>query len=194
MYGILPEYIKIFQDPYENSSCCVIMQDTNSEYFQIATGVRQCCILSPFLFLMVIDVIMEKTVDNCRQMLCWQQHVQSQSQLMQWPCSVCKTNISCKGYSFKCNNCQLLVHKKCSGIITREYTNKWACPECICKPCHQLLADLDFADDIALLAESRDGLQQLTDQMSCVPSWLGLWMSNEKTKVMSLCQTEENQS
>jgi len=117
VYGIPPEYIKIFQDLYENSSCCIKMQDTNNKYFQIATGARQGCILSPFLFLMVIDFIMKKAVDNCRQGLCWQQHAQSQSQLMQWPCSVCKTNSSRKGYSFKCNNCQLWVHKKCSGII-----------------------------------------------------------------------------
>ena len=194
VYGIPPKYIKIFQDIYKNSSCCIKMQDTNSEYFQIATRVRQGCILSPFLFLIVIDFIMKKAVDNCRQGLRWQQHAQSQSQLIQWPCSVCKTNISRKGYSFKCNNCQLWVHKKCSGIINREYTNKWACPECIRKPCHQLLADLDFADDIALLAESREGLQELTDQMSHVANKLGLRMSNKKTKVMSLCQTEESQS
>ena len=86
------------------------------------------------------------------------------------------------------------MHKKCSGIINREYANKWACPECIRKPCHQLLADLDFADDIALLAESREGLQELTDQMNHVANKLGLRMSNKKTKVMSLCQTEESQS
>ena len=137
---------------------------------------------------------MKKAVNNCKQGLRWQQHAQSHSQLIQWPCSVCKTNISRKGYSLKCNNCQLWVHKKCSGITNREYANMWACPECIRKPCHQLLADLDCADNIALLAESREGLEQLTNQMSCVANKLGLRMSNENTRVVSLCQTEENQS
>ena len=32
--------------------------------FDILTGVRQGCILSPFLFLLVIDFIMKKTIKD----------------------------------------------------------------------------------------------------------------------------------
>ena len=74
------------------------------------------------------------------------------------------------------------MHGKCSGITKREYTRDWNCPKCIHEPQHELLTDLDFVDDIALLAESREGIQQLTNDVAGLASKLGLKMSHEKTK------------
>ena len=170
------------------------MQEGNTEYFQIETGVRKGCILSPFLFLLVIDFIMKATVDKSRYGLRWHELDQQQQQHRRWPCLVCTMNINRKDYSFKCNNCQQLVQGKCSGITRREYTRDWTCPKCIREPQHELLTDLDFADDTALVAESREGIQQLTNDVACLASKLRLRMSHEKTKVMSLCSAESNQT
>jgi hypothetical protein len=39
--------------------------------FDIVTGVRQGCIISPFLFLLVIDFIMKKTTSDDRHGIKW---------------------------------------------------------------------------------------------------------------------------
>jgi len=58
---------KLFLKNYTNSSCYVKLEEGNTEYFEIETGVRQGCILSPFLFLLVVDFIMRKGVGNLKQ-------------------------------------------------------------------------------------------------------------------------------
>ena len=42
-----------------------------SEKFEVTTGVRQGCLLSPFLFLMVIDSIMKTTTKGRKNGIQW---------------------------------------------------------------------------------------------------------------------------
>ena len=51
-YDIPQQYINIFKKLYLNSSCCVRTDNGTTNFFNIETGVRQGCILSPFLFLL----------------------------------------------------------------------------------------------------------------------------------------------
>jgi len=48
------------------------------------------------------------------------------------------------------------------------------------------LADLDFADDIALLSNTRDALQDITTGLPNKGMKLGLRISAEKTKAMTV--------
>jgi len=54
-YGIVDSIIDIVKCLYANSRCSVRTEGELGEWFQIVTGVRQGCILSPLLFLLVID-------------------------------------------------------------------------------------------------------------------------------------------
>ena len=56
---------------YLNSSCCIKTENGNSEFFNIETGARQGCILSPFLFLLVIDFILKNAIDNTEHGIEW---------------------------------------------------------------------------------------------------------------------------
>jgi hypothetical protein len=49
------------------------------------------------------------------------------------------------------------------------------------------LADLEYADDIALLASSEPEMQSLLDHLANAAEKIGLEISSEKTKVMSCC-------
>lgn len=60
-YGIPEKYITLKQKTYEKCTCRVIHNGVLSELFEKLTGVRQGCLLSPFLFLLVIDWIMRRT-------------------------------------------------------------------------------------------------------------------------------------
>ena len=61
-YGIPTKIINLFKCFYNNFECSVILGNAISESFNIKSGVRQGCILSPILFLMTIDWIQRKTI------------------------------------------------------------------------------------------------------------------------------------
>jgi len=56
-YGIPPKIISVIKLLYEGFSCQVIHSGTMTAPFPVTTGVRQGCLLSPLLFLIVIDWI-----------------------------------------------------------------------------------------------------------------------------------------
>ena len=99
------------------------------DWFEIITGVRQGCLLSPLLFIIVMDWILKQAVDN--------------------------------------DNC---------GIHWLE---------------GHRLADLDFADDIALFDETWRGMQQLTNKIEEVACKVGLYMNTGKTKLTKVGTFEE---
>jgi hypothetical protein len=122
LYGIPQRFINVFQSLYDDSRCCVKTESGATDFFRIDTGVRQGCILSPFLFLLVVDFVMR---DATRE-----QQV---------------------------------------GIPWTDQTR---------------LTDLDFADDIALLADSYPALQALTTSLEDAAAKVGLRISTEKSKTM----------
>ena len=48
------------------------------------------------------------------------------------------------------------------------------------------LTDLDFADDIALLAENKPTLQEMTRRLESEAGKIGLRSNNKKTKIMTI--------
>ena len=56
-YGIPEKFITIIQKTYEGMSCRVVHCAPRqlSTGFEVCTGVRQGCLLSPFMFLLAID-------------------------------------------------------------------------------------------------------------------------------------------
>ncbi|KAK1795740.1 hypothetical protein P4O66_001223 [Electrophorus voltai] len=95
-----------------SSSCCVRTNDGYTDFFNIETGVKQGCILSPVLFLLAVDYVMKKVM--------------------------------------------------MSPVTGIPWTNG------------SHLTDLDFADDIALLVNTKPALQSMT---TCLEG-------EDKTKVM----------
>ena len=67
LYGIPPKFIAMFKNLYQNSKCCIKTKYGNTEFFDIVSGVRQGCLLSPLLFSLAIDYVMRQTVNkhNC---------------------------------------------------------------------------------------------------------------------------------
>ena len=57
--GIPPKLIKILKCSYKEMSCRIIHGGNLSDGFKVKTGVKQGCLLSPFLFLLAIDWIMK---------------------------------------------------------------------------------------------------------------------------------------
>ena len=60
-YGVPPKTVSLIEKFYNHFECSVILINGSSEWFPLKFGVIQGCILSPILFLVVIDWVMRKT-------------------------------------------------------------------------------------------------------------------------------------
>ena len=63
--------ISLIQKTYAKYSCRVIHNGVLSELFEMLTGVRQGCLLSPFFYLLVIDWIMRRTTEKHQHGIQW---------------------------------------------------------------------------------------------------------------------------
>nr|KAG5699212.1 hypothetical protein BaRGS_012733 [Batillaria attramentaria] len=70
-YGVPGKIISLIRCTYQDMSCRIAHAGQLSESFEVKTGVRQGCLLSPFLFLLVIDGIMKTTTAGRKNGIQW---------------------------------------------------------------------------------------------------------------------------
>ena len=70
-YGIPPVFMNLIQQLYDNATCQVIHNGKLTEPFDVKTGVRQGCLLSPMIFLMVVDWVMRETTKDGKTGVQW---------------------------------------------------------------------------------------------------------------------------
>ena len=70
-YGVPEKLVSLIRCTYQGMSCRVSHSGQLSEDFEVKTGVRQGCLLSPFLFLLVIDWIMKSSTAGRRNGIQW---------------------------------------------------------------------------------------------------------------------------
>ena len=70
-HGVPTKLLNIIENSYCGMTCRVIHDGQLTEQFQIKTGVRQGCLLSPFLFLLAIDWIMRTTTEQRKNGIRW---------------------------------------------------------------------------------------------------------------------------
>ena len=70
-YGFPDKVVNILKDMYAGNQCCVRHDGQQSEWFKVKTGVRQGCVISPSLFLVVIDWVMRKATGDKPRGLSW---------------------------------------------------------------------------------------------------------------------------
>ena len=121
--GIPNKYVSVIKETYQGMTCRILHGDDMSESFNVQTGVRQECLLSPFLFLLAIDWVMRETT-NDRNGIQWTLFDQ--------------------------------------------------------------LDDLDFADDLALLAHNHEQMQAKTTALQTTASKIDLKINTDKAKVMRI--------
>ena len=69
--GIPAKMVNLIRNSYGGMSCRVIHGGQLTDSFQVRTGVRQGCLLSPFLFLLAIDWIMKTSTSERRNGIQW---------------------------------------------------------------------------------------------------------------------------
>jgi len=123
-YGIPQKLIQMVKTMCEDFQCSVIVDNETTDWFPVITGVKQGCCMSGFLFLLVIDWVMRRTVEGERNGIRW------------------------------------------------DFMN--------------MLEDLDFADDIALLSATMNHLQHKTKRLEDNAAKVGLKLNGQKCKAMKV--------
>jgi hypothetical protein len=121
IFGIPDKIIKLIQEMYKNYTCQVEHNGKLSEPIMAKAGVKQGCLLSPILFLMVLDIMMTKAINR--------------KKCIQW------------------------------GLYDR-------------------LEDLDFADDICLLAQSFKDMEAKLNDLKVEAQNIVMKINSQKTKEM----------
>ena len=75
-YGIPAKLTNIIRNTYKGMECRVLHEGQLTEPFKVTTGVRQGCLLSPFLFLLAVDWIMTNATKGKRNGIQWTPFVQ----------------------------------------------------------------------------------------------------------------------
>ena len=69
--NISPKLIRLIKAQYDGFKCKVLYNGQLSEVFHSVSGVRQGCLLSPMLFLIVLDDVMTKAIDKTTRGINW---------------------------------------------------------------------------------------------------------------------------
>ena len=70
-YGVPTTLVNMINNSYEGMSCRVIQDGQLTKNFEISTGVRRGCLLSPFLFILAINWIMKTETKGKRNGIQW---------------------------------------------------------------------------------------------------------------------------
>jgi len=85
--GLSSKFINIIKEGYEDFSCTVLHEGQLSDSIKTSTGVRQGCLLSPLLFMMVMDGVLRRALDGKKRGLTWR--VQESFEDMEYADDVC---------------------------------------------------------------------------------------------------------
>jgi hypothetical protein len=61
-YGIPKKFLNLIRCTYDDFKCKILHEGKYTDYIENTNGVRQGCILSPIIFLLVLDNVMRKTL------------------------------------------------------------------------------------------------------------------------------------
>jgi hypothetical protein len=68
--GLPNKFIKLIQEGYNQFSCRVLHNSQLTTPFETNSGVRQGCLLSPLLFLVVLDKVLRASLDGKARGIC----------------------------------------------------------------------------------------------------------------------------
>ncbi|VDO90786.1 unnamed protein product [Schistosoma margrebowiei] len=76
LYGVPQKIVNIIQSSYDGLHCKIVHGGQLTNLFEVKTGVKQGCLLSLFLFLLVIDWIMKTSTSEGKHGIQWTSRMQ----------------------------------------------------------------------------------------------------------------------
>ncbi|VDP74166.1 unnamed protein product [Schistosoma curassoni] len=75
-YSVPQNIVNIIQKPCDRLNCEIVHEGELTKSFEVKTGIRQGCLLSPFLFLLVIDWMMKTSTSEGKHEIQWTSRMQ----------------------------------------------------------------------------------------------------------------------
>ncbi|VDO94186.1 unnamed protein product [Schistosoma margrebowiei] len=75
-YGVPQKIVNIIRNSYDGLHCNIVHGGQLTKSFEVKDGVRQGCLLPPFLFLLVIDWIMKTSTSEGKRGIQWTSRMQ----------------------------------------------------------------------------------------------------------------------
>ncbi|VDP55115.1 unnamed protein product [Schistosoma margrebowiei] len=75
-YGVPQKTVYIIRNSYDGLNCKIVHGGQLTKSFEVKISVRQSCLLSPFLFLLVIDWIMKTSTSEGKRGIQWTSRMQ----------------------------------------------------------------------------------------------------------------------
>ncbi|CAH8613024.1 unnamed protein product [Schistosoma curassoni] len=75
-YSVPQKIVNVIQNSYDGLNCKIVHGGQLTKSFEVKTGVRQGCLLSPFLFLLVTDWIMKTSTSEGKHGIQWTSRMQ----------------------------------------------------------------------------------------------------------------------
>ena len=142
-YGVPHQLVDIIQPLYTGTWCQVRTGDGTSEAFEVRSGVRQGCVLSPLLFNCFMDRILKEMTKTL-------------------------------GGGFH-------IEYATGGGLFLSYRDKASASSCV--------QDALYADDVTLIAETRNELQHMITTLDKACERWGMHINGEKTKILTVGET-----
>ena len=70
-YGIPQKLVTLVDKMYDGTTCRILNEGQLTDSFQIKTGVKQGCLLSPFLFILALDWLLKEVTRGKRNGIQW---------------------------------------------------------------------------------------------------------------------------
>jgi hypothetical protein len=70
-YAIPKKLLSLIRCPYDDLKYKILHEGKLTDYIEITNGVKQGCILSPIIFLLVLDNVMRKALGNTKMGIQW---------------------------------------------------------------------------------------------------------------------------
>lgn len=65
-YGISIKLVDMVKSMYKNCRCAFIDKTSHLDWLEVLSGAKQGCVMSGFIFLMIIDWVMKRTEENSK--------------------------------------------------------------------------------------------------------------------------------
>jgi hypothetical protein len=69
--GLLKKFVNIIKELYNDFECCVLDKGQLSDPFTMVSRVRQGCLLSAIIFLIVLTEVLRRSLDGRRRGILW---------------------------------------------------------------------------------------------------------------------------
>ena len=92
--GLPSKFINIIKEGYEDFCCRVLHEGELSDSIKTSSGVRQGCLLSPLLLLLVLDGVLRRALDGKKRGLTWR--LKESLEDMEYADDICLVSHKCE--------------------------------------------------------------------------------------------------